>query len=312
LDLFPDPGGRYPFSVLERSSGLGAAELNRRLWAAFWKGQVSNDAFAAVRRGIETRFKLPADAESKPGNSGRRRSGRRGLRSVLQHRRAARTGIGNWYQVPYPYISSDPIEVEERNKERIRLVMDRYGIVFRELLARELPLLQWRPLFRALRLMELSGEVQAGHFFQGIQGLQFISPRAFNLLRRDPPREAIYWLNALDPASPCGLGLEALQAELPRRLPGCHLVYHGSMLVVVSRQQGKRLDIHAPADHDRLAEYLAFLQYMLTRPVRPLRTLRVEIINNAPAVHQTPYLAVLERLFEVVADPKGVSLYRKY
>jgi ATP-dependent helicase Lhr and Lhr-like helicase len=312
VEFFPDPGGRYPFSLLERGSGIGAAELNHRLWAAFWKGRVSNDAFAALRRGIETHFKLPAAAESDLGLMGRPRPGRRGARAAFQSRRATRTGIGNWYQVPYPRISSGPIEAEERNKERIRLVMDRYGLVFRELLARELPLLQWRPLFRTLRLMELAGEVQAGQFFKGIQGLQFISPRAFNLLRRDLPRDAIYWLNALDPASPCGLGLEALQPGLPRRLPGCHLVYHGTQLVVVSRQQGRRLDIHVPPGHDRLPEYLVFLQYLLARPVRPLRTLRVETINNTPAVHQAPYLAVLERLFDVVWDPKGVSLYLRH
>jgi ATP-dependent helicase Lhr and Lhr-like helicase len=312
IGFFPDPAGRYPFSVLERGSGIGAAELNRRLWAAVWEGRVSNDAFAALRRGIETRFKLPAAPEPDPGVWGRPRPGRRGARSAFAHRRAARAGIGNWYRIPYPHLSADPIDTEERNKERVHLLLDRYGIVFRELLARESPLLQWRPLFRTLRLMELAGEVQAGHFFQGVQGLQFISPRAFNLLQRDLPRDAIYWVNALDPASPCGLGLEALQSGLPRRLPGCHLVYHGTALVLVSQQQGKRLDIRVPSGHARLAEYLAFLQYMLDRPVCPLRSLRVETINNAPAVHQASYLAVLERLFEVVGDPKGVSLYLRH
>ena len=103
-----------------------------------------------------------------------------------------------------------------------------------------------------------------------------------------------------------------MQPDLPRRLPGCHLVYHGANLVVVSRQQGRRLEIHAPADHARLPDYLAFLRYMLTRPVRPLRSLRVETINQAPAVDQTAYLSVLEGLFEVVCDPKGVTLYQKF
>ena len=154
--------------------------------------------------------------------------------------------------------------------------------------------------------------MQAGHFFRGIQGLQFISPRAFNLLRRDFPRDAIYWLNALDPASPCGLGLESMQPDLPRRLPGCHLVYHGTSLVIVSRQQGKRLDIRVPAGHNRLADYLVFLQYMLSRPVRPRRFIRVESINGAPAAEQATYLAVLAQLFEAVVDPKGVNLYRKH
>jgi ATP-dependent Lhr-like helicase len=310
--LFPDPGGRYPFSSLERGSGLDAAELNGRLWSMVWQGRVTNDAFGALRRGVETRFEMRTAAQSGLDASVRTRAGRRSGRSAFQRRRASRPGIGNWYLVPYPPVSDDPIETEELNKDRVRLLLDRYGIVFRELLARERPMLQWRHLFRALRVMELSGEVQAGHFFQGIQGLQFVSPRAFKLLRRDLPRDAVFWLNALDPASPCGLGLEALQPDLPRRLPGCHLVYHGTHLVVVSRQQVRRLDIHVPADHTRLADYLAFLQYMLTRPVRPLGSLRVETINGAPAGQQKAYLSVLARLFEVVGDPKGVSLYNRF
>jgi ATP-dependent helicase Lhr and Lhr-like helicase len=310
--LFPDASGRYPFSVLERGSKLDATELNRRLWSAVWQGRVSNDTFSALRRGIASRFEIPPAAQPGRGASGRSLAARRTGRSAFQRRRAARPGIGNWYMVPYPSVSDDPIDAQERNKDRVRLLLDRYGIVFRELLARERPMLQWRSLFRTLRVMELSGEVQAGYFFQGIQGLQFVSTRAFNLLRRDLPLDAVYWLNALDPVSPCGLGLEALQPDLPRRLPGCHLVYHGKNLVVVSRQQGRRLDIHVPADHPRLADYLAFLQYLLTRTVRPLQSLRVETINQLPAVDQTAYLAVLERLFEVVRDPKGVSLYQRH
>jgi len=311
-DLFPDPLGRYPFSVLERSSGISAPDLNRRLWAAVWLGQVSNDAFAALRRGIELQFKLPAAGEYVSGSSSRPRSDRRPGRSAFQRWRATRTGIGNWYRLPAADWSLDPLDREERNKARLRLLLDRYGLVFRELLGRELPMLQWRTLFRALRLMELSGEVLAGQFFKGIAGLQFISPRALSLLGKDLPRDAIYWLNAMDPASICGLGLEAFQPGLPRRLPGCHLVYHGTALVVVSQQQGKRLQINVPADHARLQDYLAFLRHILDRRVRPLRHLRIETINDAPAAGQAPYLAVLERMFEVVGDPKGVSLYQRH
>jgi ATP-dependent helicase Lhr and Lhr-like helicase len=310
--LFPDPEGRYPFAALERGSGLEAAELNHRLWAAVWQGRVSNDAFAALRRGTETRFGLPSAAPPDAGMSRGPRSGRRSGRAALRHRRAVRSGIGNWYRVPYPPVSDDPVDAGERGRERVRLLLDRYGILFRELLARERPMLRWGPLFRALRVLELAGEVLAGSFFQGVQGLQFISPRAFELLRRDLPRDAVYWLNAQDPASPCGLGLEALQPDLPRRLPGCHLVYHGTNLVVVSRQQGRRLDIRVSAEHPRLSDYLDFLAVQLTRPVRPLTTLRVEVINGEPVSKQASYLAVLARMFEAVEDPNGVNLYQRH
>jgi len=123
---------------------------------------------------------------------------------------------------------------EELSKDRIRQLFRRYGILFRELLANELPLLQWRLLFRSLRLMELSGEVLSGHFFEGIPGLQFISPEAFRMLQEPLPQDARFWLSAVDPASLCGTPLAPLKASLPPRLASTHLVYEGSSLVLVS------------------------------------------------------------------------------
>ena len=116
----------------------------------------------------------------------------------------------------------------------------------------------------------------------------------------------------MDPASVCGLGLEALQTGLPKRLPGCHLVYHGSALVMVSRQQARRLYIHVPAGNQHLPDYLAFLAHLLTRPVLPLRSLRIETINDLPAVGQAAYLDVFSQLFDTAVDPKGVNLYRRH
>jgi ATP-dependent Lhr-like helicase len=62
------------------------------------------------------------------------------------------------------------MESEELVKDRVRLLLDRYGILFRQRLEREPSLFQWPAIFRALRLMELSGEVTAGYFFKEIPG----------------------------------------------------------------------------------------------------------------------------------------------
>ena len=78
--------------------------------------------------------------------------------------------------------SDDLLAAEKRKKVRVRLLLDRYGLLFRELLQREAAPFRWAVLFRSLRLMELSGEVQAGRFFHGMPGPQFIAHRAFRLL----------------------------------------------------------------------------------------------------------------------------------
>ncbi len=306
-ELFPEARGRYPFGELQRYRGLAPEQLNARLWRAVWRGSVSNDTFASLRRGIEAGFEItPAS-----GLSGPQALSRRAGRAAFQRWRSARPVIGNWFRLHYPPPSPDPLETEEVNKERVRLLLERYGILFRELLQRELPALRWPVLFRALRLMELSGEVSAGHFFEGIAGLQFIAPRSLPLLAK-PPADAVFWINALDPASLCGTGIGPLAGRLPRRSSGTHLVYHGAALVIVSTQQARQLSIHVPFDHQRLAEYFGFLSHLLTRAVAPLRRIVIETINDLPAVQQEAVLAVLKELFEVVMDYKGVTLYRRH
>ena len=62
----------------------------------------------------------------------------------------------------------DLLEIEERKKDRARMLLDRYGIVFRELLQREAPGFRWADVFRPLRLMELSGEVNILRFTKSV------------------------------------------------------------------------------------------------------------------------------------------------
>jgi len=305
--LLPDLGGRYPLGALERIAGVSTAALNEKLWRWVWRAKVSNDTFAALRRGLESGFNMPAPSATQPS-----RAPRTPGRAAFQRWRRARPGVGNWFRLDYPEPAEDPLAREERNKERVRLLLDRYGILFRELLSRELPMLRWPALFRSLRLMELSGEVLCGHFFEGIEGLQFISPPALESLATTLPADAVFWLSGIDPASLCGLGLASLRGSLPRRLPGVHLVYHGLRPVLFSHSLGARLDILVPADHPRLWDYFGFLDHLLTRRNLPLRGIRIRQINGTPAAGQKGYAAVLADRFDTIADHRELTLYRRH
>jgi ATP-dependent Lhr-like helicase len=99
--------------------------------------------------------------------------------------------------------------------------------------------------------MELSGEVLAGRFFDGIPGPQFASHLAFRQLTRGLPEDALFWICAVDPASVCGLALPELRGTMPRRVPSTHLVYRGTRLVLESIRNGSQLTFHvAPDDAD--------------------------------------------------------------
>jgi ATP-dependent helicase Lhr and Lhr-like helicase len=303
--LFPDCNGRYPFTALERLTGWNSNAVNDKIWHHVWQGQVSNDSFNALRRAVETRFSAP----NVPAGVRHRKGGR----LALDRWRTSRPYAGNWFRLAYPEPVLDLLDQETLKKERVRLLLDRYGIVFRELLARELPMLRWGPLFRSLRLMELAGEVVAGQFFEGIDGIQFIAADALHHLGgRSLPADAVFWINGTDPGSLCGLDVSGLHEPLPRRLPGVHIVYHGERPVIFSHRSGARLEIRVAADAPRLRDYFAFLEHLLTRRCMPLRNIRVQSINGAPAAEQKAYLAVLSELFETTADHPEVILYRRY
>jgi ATP-dependent Lhr-like helicase len=202
------------------------------------------------------------------------------------------------------------MDVEEIVKDRVRLLLDRFGILFRQLLSRELPVFQWPAIFRSLRLMELSGEVVAGCFFNGIPGLQFVSSRMLRLLREKLPDDGLYWISAQDPASICGLGIDAVKGELPRRSVGTHLVYIGSRLAMVSNRRGRELHIHLPVGHDRLADCFVLFDHLLGRRIDPLRSITVETINGQDAAY-SPYLDVLRDRFDTILETRAVTVYRR-
>jgi ATP-dependent Lhr-like helicase len=158
--------------------------------------------------------------------------------------------------------------------------------------------------------MELSGEVLAGYFFHGIPGPQFMSHRAFRVLQKKPPDGAVFWINATDPASLCGIRLDALRGTLPKRVDSTHLVYRGNTLVLVSRRNGSSLTFRVPPDDPHLPEYFCSLRHLLTRKAQPLRRIIIETINGEKAV-ESPYVDALRTGFDLMIDFKNVVLCRK-
>ena len=57
-----------------------------------------------------------------------------------------------------------------------RVLLRRYGVVFRKLLERESGLPPWRELFYVYRRMEARGEIRGGRFVSGFAGEQFALP----------------------------------------------------------------------------------------------------------------------------------------
>ncbi|MBN2319086.1 MAG: DEAD/DEAH box helicase [Acidobacteria bacterium] len=321
LDLFPvisdpaasavpllvDVSGRFSFQDLVEKTSLAGSELTERLWQAFWQGRISTDAFAALRMGMASKFRPYTPAPRSKPRPGRPRGFGRGASSRWSSERAF---PGNWRAITHPESTEDPIQAEELNKDRVRQLLSRYGILFRELLQREQPQLQWRSVFRTLRLMEFSGEVLAGPFFEGIPGLQFMSHEAFALLNQDLDRDRIFWLNACDPASLCGTGIEGFRQDLPARLPSNFVVYHGANIALVVQKYGKSLDFRVDPGHARMPEILAIFKTLLERDFNPRKRITIETINKEPALHSSYRDDLIKFGFVKIVD--SLELWRQY
>lgn len=317
--LLPGATGRYEFSAIADHAALSSSDTAAALWQSAWRGQVSTDSFNVLRQGIANKFSLP---DIQPVTSRQRRGIRRG---GFNQWKSSIPSSGAWYAVNYPDGASSIIENEELNKERVRLLLDRYGLLFRELLNRELPTMNWRTLFRSIRLMELAGEITQGYFFKEIPGPQFVSPAALRDLHQwnnptngrshngqsktEHKQKDTFWINAADPISLSGIGIDALRGLYPRRIASNHIVYNGSTMVIVSEKNGRQLTINVPSTDPLLTSYFDVFKHMLYRSFEPKTKVTIETINDSPA-RQSEYLSVFETCFDVVKDHKSIYLQR--
>ncbi len=89
-----------------------------------------------------------------------------------------------------------------------RQLLLRWGVVFRDLLARETITPAWRDLLVTFRRMEAQGEIRGGRFVSGFVGEQFARPEAVELLReirRDQNAGAAPQVAAADPLNMAGI-----------------------------------------------------------------------------------------------------------
>src|SRR6516162_8542825 len=90
-----------------------------------------------------------------------------------------------------------------------RALLQRYGVVFWRLLAREANWLPpWRDLLRVYRRLEARGEIRGGRFVAGFSGEQYALPEAIGLLRktrRDAAADQWVSVSAADPLNLAGI-----------------------------------------------------------------------------------------------------------
>ncbi|MGE0755947.1 MAG: DEAD/DEAH box helicase [Pirellulaceae bacterium] len=201
---------------LKQLTGLLPGHLDDALRELAASGLVTSDGFAAVRAFVAEKTSSRIRRGSAPGSGMSAPSGR-------------------WTLFPGFSTTVDP---GERLERWCRQLLRRYGVVFRDLLARESCAPSWQELAPVLRRMELRGEVRGGRFVSGVGGEQFAEETAVERLRevRDAPLESDWLLlSAGDP-----LNLSGIVGDGPR-IAAAHrnamILYRGRC--VGARQSGQ-------------------------------------------------------------------------
>jgi len=124
---------------------------------------------------------------------------------MRRHQRALRRGgPGRWSLLRASELQPAP----EVHEHVARLFLQRYGIVWRDLVVREPLSPSWRELLYVYRRLEVRGEIRGGRFLSGFAGEQFALPDAVDIaraVRRAQTTGHRIVISAVDPLNLTGL-----------------------------------------------------------------------------------------------------------
>ncbi|MCU1229006.1 MAG: box helicase domain protein [Acidobacteria bacterium] len=180
-----------------RDLGIADEELQRALGELVSAGLIASDGFA-------------------------------GLRGLVDKR--ARTNLsGRWSLLTDESTTARDAAVEAQ----ARVLLQRYGVIFRRLLTREPNAAPWRELARIYRRLEARGEIRGGRFVAGMSGEQFALPDAVEKLReirRTAPDGQLVVISAADPLNLIGI---LTTAERIRAIPSTRIAFRDGIAVSV-------------------------------------------------------------------------------
>ena len=182
LDFLRQRGASF-FADIVRGTDKLKAEVETALWELVAAGVVTADGFDNLRSLIDPK----------------RRAGQGSGRSARP-----RHSSGRWALL----FTDQAVERNRAVEATCWMLLKRYGIVFRDLMARETNLPKWRELQMAFRRLEDRGEIRGGRFVDGFLGEQFALPVAVESLRATrklPATGEIITLSAADPLNLVGI-----------------------------------------------------------------------------------------------------------
>jgi len=224
---------------LVEATGKLPMEVEQGLWELVTAGLVTSDGFDNLRSLIEPKRRLATPSFLKrrkkiPRGPGlgrwtllRRNFGHFGDTKLNSSAAGSSGGNGSGIKNHIPEIPHAAPGVELFARQLLR----RWGVVMRDLLARESLAPPWRELLRVYRTLEARGEIRGGRFVAGFTGEQFALPEAVEAMRAIRQAEAsdeVIKISAADPLNMVGILVPGARI---RPVPGVFIRFRNGLPV---------------------------------------------------------------------------------
>ncbi len=206
---------------IQRILNLTRPQTQHALWELATAGLAAADGFDQLRTMMDPR--------------------RKSAITEVPGKRATRSSAGRWSLLSEE-LHAAPTAIEQARRtdaaieSAARMLLTRYGILFRDLLARESNAPKWRDLLGILRRLEARGEIRGGRFVSGFGGEQFALPAAVDSLRAARNRDCLATI-AVAAADPANLAGIIIPGERIPAIPGKQVIYRNGSLHVESSEQ---------------------------------------------------------------------------
>ena len=265
IGLLRERGASF-LNELAQATNEPPSRVAEILWALIWTGAATNDSLAPVWAG------KPHPALWRPG----RRSGR-----------GWAGGAGRWSLLPPPEETPPPPDTLEVVGN---VLLDRYGILCRELLSLESLTLRWGTLYPVLSRLEWQGSIARGLFVSGLSGIQFARREAvegLSIAQSNDPKATL--INMCDPANLYGSGAPFSIAHphqesfVVRRHPKHFLILKEGIPILAVENFGERLTPLVDFGQEERRSILALLPRMLAHQ-SDARSIRIKEWDGQPIV----------------------------
>jgi ATP-dependent Lhr-like helicase len=213
-------------------------ELHSAIWDLAFNGEITNDSFAPLRAP-----RLRAVPKSASRN-----------RRFSQRRRSAGPTVQGRWSLTEPLFRNAPA-VGPRLRAQAELMLERHGILTREMALAEGVPGGFSTLYPELSNLEVLGAARRGYFIEGLGGAQFALSGAVERLRSQPDDDQeVVILATTDPANPYGSTLpwpKGDRRRRPSRTPGSYLLTRAGAPMLYLEKGGKgilRLDASLAGD----------------------------------------------------------------